>query len=129
MRVRDDKQACGVLGYRCLPINSLMSPGLHSFLTAVESGSDGFHPKSLLCGICSQQSSYVAFQLCSGVPFGQLDILSLWPVIVMSMLKNASAFWTKGCCLHLTVESCVVVTPFSCNMELPVILRKRQRVG
>ena len=31
-----------------------VSPGLHSFLTAVESGSGSFHPKSFLCGICSQ---------------------------------------------------------------------------
>ena len=39
-----------------------MSPGLHSFLTAVESGCDGFHPKNFLCGICIQQSGLVAFQ-------------------------------------------------------------------
>ena len=44
--VRDDKQASEVL-------SSLMSPGLHSFLTVVESGSGGFHPKYFLCGICS----------------------------------------------------------------------------
>ena len=40
------------------------------------------------------------FQLWSGVPFGQLDVLSLWSVTEMSMLKNTWAFLTKGCCLH-----------------------------
>ena len=101
-----------------------MSPAF--FLTTVESGSGAFHSKSFLCGIRSQQSSLVAFQLWSGVTFGQLDILSLWPVMQMSMLKNTLAFWPKGCCLHLIVESCIVVPPFSCKMELPAILRKSQ---
>ena len=91
-------------------MSSLISSSFHSFLTAVESRSDSFHPKSFLCSICSQQSSLVAFQLWSGVPFGQLNVLSLWSVTEMPMLKNRiSAFWTKGCCLHFIVESCIVV--------------------
>ena len=69
------------------------------------------------------------------MPFGQPDILSLWSVTEiaqtaeMSMLKNTSAFRAKGCYLHLIVESCIVVPPFSCKMELPAMLRKRQRIG
>ena len=47
------------------------------------------------------KSSLMAFQFWSGVSFGQLDILSLWSVMEISMLKNTSAFWTKG----LMVES------------------------
>ena len=109
-----------------IPSSSLMSPALHSFLTVVESGSGGFHPKSFLCGICSQQSS---FQIWSGVPFGQLDILSLWSATETSMLKNTSAFWIKDCCLHSIDENCVIVPPFSCKMELLAILQKRQRIG
>ena len=105
-----------------------MSPSLHSFLTAVKSGSGGFHPKSFLCGSYNQQLvKFGDFQLWSGVPFGYLDILGLWSVVEMSMLKNTSVFGSKGCCLYLVVESCVVIVPFSCKMELPAILQKRQK--
>ena len=98
--VRDDKQALEFWDTIVLSDESDLQ-----FLTAVESGSGGFHPKSSLWGICSQQSSLVAFQLWSGVPFGQLDVLNMWSVTETSMLKNTSAFWTKGCCLHFIVES------------------------
>ena len=40
-----------------------MSSDLHSFLTAVESGCGGFHPKSFLCGTCSQQSKFGSFSV------------------------------------------------------------------
>ena len=42
--------------------------------------------------------------------------------------ENTSTFWTKDCYLHFIVESCVIVAPFSCKMELLAILQKRQRI-
>ena len=49
--------------------------------------------------------------------------------LVICDVKNTSAFRTKGCCLYFIVESCVIVPPFSCKMELPAILRKGQTIG
>ena len=46
-----------------------MSPSLHSFLSVVESGSGGFHPKKFLYSICNQQSSLVGFSV---IPFGTI---------------------------------------------------------
>ena len=54
----------------------------------------------------------------------------LWRSVTdMSMLKNTSTFWTKDCCLHFIVESCVVVGTLFMQaiIIVPAILQKRQK--
>ena len=45
-------------------------------------------------------------------------------LVVCNGSVNISAFWTKGCCLHFIVASCIIVPSFSCKIELSAILQK-----